>query len=71
MQREEIIGMRGREMQKGGQRTQVNLLHRQNPAADIYPVGYTLVSAHISVNALAFMNITDKACSVYQPSAEK
>lgn len=57
-------------MQKGGQRTQVNLLHRQNLAADIHPVSFTLVSVHISGNAKAFMNHADKACFVYQPLEE-
>lgn len=32
-----------------------------------FPCSFTLVSAHISVNVLAFMNLADKDFSVYQP----
>lgn len=53
----EIKGMRVGRCRKGGQGTQVNLLHRQILAADIHPVSFTLVSARISANASAFMNL--------------
>lgn len=49
--------MRVGRCRKGGQGTQVNLLHRQILAADIHPVSFTLVSARISANASAFMNL--------------
>lgn len=49
----------------------MNLLHRQNLAADIHPVSFTLVSAHISVNAPAFVNLTDKKPALYAVPLEE
>lgn len=47
-------------MQKGGQAAQVKLLHRQDPGADNHPGGFTLVSAHISVNTSTSINQTNE-----------
>lgn len=59
-------------MRKGGQRTQVNLPHTQNLAADTHPVSFTLVSARISANTLAFVYLADKKPALHTiPLEEK